>query len=106
MSQSSSKFKSGKSKKSHESYCLMLQKSGIHSPVEVTVVEIPLFTGVLAPSKRWLALGFLNLSTKVFSKFGKVVRLKVMEPTGENVDCAALVQMSLVSETKKEQLEI
>ena len=32
-------------------------------------------------------------STEVFSKYGKVVRLKVMEPTGENVDCAALVQM-------------
>jgi len=34
-------------------------------------------------------------STEVFSKYGKVVRLKVMEPTGENVDCAALVQMYL-----------
>lgn len=29
----------------------MLQKSGIYSPVEVTVVETPLFTGVLAPSE-------------------------------------------------------
>ena len=35
-------------------------KSGIHSPVEGTVVEIPLFTTGFIHPKRWLALGFLN----------------------------------------------
>ena len=36
------------------------QKSGVISPVEGTVVEIPFIYKVLAPSKRWLTLGFLN----------------------------------------------
>ena len=50
---------------------------------------------------KGLPLGIPDFQLRaVFSKFGKVVRLKVMEPTGENVDCAALVQMSSISEAQ------
>eukprot|EP00435_Cladocopium_sp_Y103_P037228 s1133_g9.t2 len=50
---------------------------------------------------KGLPLGIPDFQLRaVFSKYGKVVRLKVMEPTGENVDCAALVQMSSIPEAQ------
>ena len=40
---------------------LMVQKSGKENQLRlVRVVEIPLFTTVLAPSKRWVGMGFLK----------------------------------------------
>lgn len=51
---------------------------------------------------KGLPLGIPDFQLRaVFSKYGKVVRLKVMEPTGENVDCAALVQMSSIPEAQE-----
>jgi len=51
---------------------------------------------------KGLPLGTPDFSLRaVFSQFGTVVRLKVLEPKeGKAMDCAALVQMSKVSEAK------
>ena len=68
------------------------------NPAPVDMGNIPYIYRVLAPSKRWLGMGFLNHQPKTLADRWTVNRINHINPLDPWLVCHGLIQSSVLCE--------